>query len=261
MPPTKLSPPPVGSTDFVQRVGRADEKPVWAGQDGTVRSFLDDDMARTQLVDFCAGRRTRLSSLVSWCASLSFSTKPSTRPEQTHEVFERDVQPQVHRVGHDEFSAAPSVEHVMLQGRRNVGQSTWRFVCRRRAGCGVNFSNTPSSVKSGAAVVHVHLVFARPMKRLARRILQAPEVDPVLAVELKVSLREILAHDPDQVDRTEKARGHGRVTGRTAEQARIFAGGSFDGVQGGGADRSRRSCYLRFMICDLRLFNIARAGN
>ena len=71
------------------------------------------------------------------------------------------------------------------------------------------------------------------MKRFAGQNLQAFEVNFVPPVKLEVFLRKILADDADQFDRAEKARGHGGMAGRAAEQARVFRVRSFDGIQRG----------------------------
>ena len=74
------------------------------------------------------------------------------------------------------------------------------------------------------------------MERFAGQDLQAGQVNLVPAVKLEVFFRKIVAHDADEFDRAEKARGHGGMAGRTAQQARIFRFGSLDGIQRGGTD-------------------------
>ena len=61
------------------------------------------------------------------------------------------------------------------------------------------------------------------MKSLAGDPLQTIEVDLVPAVESNVTLGKIVPDDSDQFDRGKKAGGYGGMTGRAAEQARIFA--------------------------------------
>ena len=87
-----------------------------------------------------------------------------------------------------------------------------------------------------AAVIHVDLVFAGPMKGFAIRDFQSREVNAVAAVKLEVALGKIPAHDADEVDGGEEAGGDGRVAGGATEQARIAGLGGFDGVKGGGTD-------------------------
>jgi hypothetical protein len=53
----------------------------------------------------------------------------------------------------------------------------------------------------------------------------------VAFIELKISLRKIVADDPDQLDGAKKARRDRRVTGGAAEQAWILRFGSLDGIQ------------------------------
>jgi len=48
--------------------------------------------------------------------------------------------------------------------------------------------------------------------------------------------RKVLAHDADQLHGREETGGDRGVAGRAAEQARVFAPGRFDGIEGGGAD-------------------------
>ena len=163
-----------------------------------------------------------LSSLVNWCASLSLSTKPSSALEQLQQIRQRDVQPQVHRVGHDEFRAAHLVEHVVLERGRDVRQQDERRVLVRLRQRGREGLEHAQLGQQRAAVVHVHLVFARPMKGFAGQNLQAFEVNFVPAIKLEVFLGKILADHADQFDRAEKARGDGGVAGRAAQQARVF---------------------------------------
>ena len=74
------------------------------------------------------------------------------------------------------------------------------------------------------------------MERLSRRNLQTLEVDAVTAIKSDIALREIVADDANQLDRSEKTGGDGGMAGRTAEQARIFAVSRFDGVKRGGTN-------------------------
>jgi len=84
-----------------------------------------------------------------------------------------------------------------------------------------------------APAVHVFLVFARPVERLAFADLQPVEVDAVPPVELEVAFGEIVANDADQSHGREKARRDRRVTGRSAQQARVFGLWGLDGIQSG----------------------------
>ena len=56
------------------------------------------------------------------------------------------------------------------------------------------------------------------------------------AIQLNVALGEILADNSNQLDRGKKAGRNGGVTGRAAEQSRIFSFGRFYGIKGGGAN-------------------------
>src|SRR5258705_476035 len=87
-----------------------------------------------------------------------------------------------------------------------------------------------------AAIVHIHFVFAGPMECFAWKNLEALEVDAMAFVKLDVTLGKIIADDSDELNWTEKAGGNGGVTGRTAQQARVFCFGSFNGIEGSRAD-------------------------
>src|SRR5215831_6875544 len=86
------------------------------------------------------------------------------------------------------------------------------------------------------AIVHIQLVFARPMESLAGQNLQTFQVNPMPFVELDVALREIVADNTDQLDRAEKTGRDRRMTGRAAKKAWVFSLRSPDGIQRGRTD-------------------------
>jgi len=86
------------------------------------------------------------------------------------------------------------------------------------------------------AIVHVLLVFARPAKGLARRDFKAGQVDLAIREKLPVLGREIVANDPDQVDRAEKAGRNGGIRRRTAEQLVMLRRGGLDVIERDGAN-------------------------
>ena len=46
--------------------------------------------------------------------------------KQFKQVFQRDIEPEIHRVGDDQFRMVHLVEHPVLQRRGNVGQQDKR---------------------------------------------------------------------------------------------------------------------------------------
>jgi hypothetical protein len=74
------------------------------------------------------------------------------------------------------------------------------------------------------------------MEGLAAELLQPVEIDAVLAIEVNVFARKIIAYRANEVGRGEKTRGHGGVAGGPAKESRIFRVRGFNGIKGGGAD-------------------------
>src|SRR6266850_2761803 len=123
-----------------------------------------------------------------------------------------------------------------LQRRRDVGQQNeLRGLMRFRQSGGERFENTQFRQKR-PAVIHIDLVFARPMEGLAWQNLETFEINPVSLIEPNVTLWKIVTHNADELDRAEEARGHGGMAGRAAEQTRIFCFRCFDGIEGGRTD-------------------------
>ncbi len=102
--------------------------------------------------------------------------------------------------------------------------------------CGVESFEHTQFRQQSPAVVHVRLIFARPVKSLAGEHLQAGQVDLVPLVELHISLGKVLADDPHELNRAEKTGRDGGMAGRTAEQARVLCFRGLDGIQCGGTD-------------------------
>ena len=65
--------------------------------------------------------------------------------------------------------------------------------------------------QQGSPIVHVSLIFTRPMKGLSRENLQTVEVDAALSIELQVALGEIFPDDADYARWAKKAGGHRRM--------------------------------------------------
>ena len=125
---------------------------------------------------------------------------------------------------------------MVLERRRDVGQQNERRVLMRLRQHGREGLEHAQLGQQRPAVVHVRLVFAGPVKRFSGQDLEAAQVNFVPAIKLDVFFRKILADNADQFDRREEARGDGGMAGGAAEQARVFPGGSFDGIECGGTD-------------------------
>ena len=116
MPPTNESPAPVGSTTLGSGYAGQMNRPLRPGQDRAVRAFLDDDVLRAELVNLL--QRGEHVVLLGQLLRLAVVEHEAINAlEQLQQVRQRDVEPQVHRVGHDELGPPHLVEHMMLQRR------------------------------------------------------------------------------------------------------------------------------------------------
>ncbi|SRR6266704_163489 len=106
-------------------------------------------------------------------------------------------------------------------------------------GRGEGFENAKLG-EERATVVHVDLVLAGPMEGFAGQNLEAFEVNAMAVIELDVSPGKIVADNANEFDGTEETGSHGGMAGGAAEEARVLAFGSFDGVEGGRADDEDR---------------------
>ena len=214
----------------MQRIRRADENAAWPGQNRTVRTFFYDHILWPQLVDFFE-RSEHVVFLRQLMRLAVVEHKTVNALEQLQQIRQCDVQPQVHRVGYDEFGPPHLVQHVKLERRRDVGQQDELGVLMRLRQFGRERLKHAQLGQQRAAIVHVRLVFARPVKRFAGQNLQAFEINFVPVIKPDVFFGEIGADDANQFHRAEKARGDGGVAGRAAQQARIFRSRSLDGIQ------------------------------
>src|SRR5439155_572841 len=90
-------------------------------------------------------------------------------------------------VGDDESGAAHLVEHLMLEGRRNIGQQHERRLAIRLGQIGGEGFKHAQLGRQRPAVVHIDFVLAGPMEGLSRRQLQSAKVDAMAAVKLDVA--------------------------------------------------------------------------
>src|SRR2546421_12231782 len=109
---------------------------------------------------------------------------------------------------------------MMLQRGRNVGQEhEWTLLVRFRQSRREGLEHTKFR-RQRPAIIHVHFIFARPMKGLATRRLQSFKINAVTAIQLNVAPGEIVADDADQFDRRKKTCRYRRMTGRSAKESR-----------------------------------------
>jgi hypothetical protein len=128
-------------------------------------------------------------------------------------------------------------EHGVLDGGRHVREQHvgGRLVVAGKLGRPV-LDHAEHGVQR-APVVHVHLVLARPVERLAvLHLLEALQAEAMLFVERDVLRRKIATDHADQLGGGEKARRHGRMARGAAQQARIFNLRGLDRIKGGGAN-------------------------
>ena len=112
--------------------------------------------------------------------------------------------------------------------------------------CGSEGFENPQLRQQRPAMIHIRLIFARPMKRFPRQDLQGLQIDAAAFVELQVPLGKILADDADQSHRAEKTGRYGSVAGGAAQKTRVFGFRSFDRVQRGRADN--QNAHKRFRL-------------
>ena len=221
-----------------------------------MRTLFDDDVFRSHLVQLLQRGEdvVLLRELVGFAV---VEDKAVDALDEVHEVFQGDVQPEVHRVGDDEPGFVHLVEDVVLERRGDVGEEDEGRLLVLLGKVRGELLEHAQLGGERAAVVHVDLVFAGPVEGLARLDLEARQVDAVLLVERDILLGEILADHAHEVDRGEEAGRDGGVAGRAAEEPGIFGRGGLDGVECGGADDEDAHADFRFWISDCR---INRAG-
>jgi hypothetical protein len=95
---------------------------------------------------------------------------------------------------------------------------------------------TPSSVRSVRRLFMFTSYSPDQWNVLPGRSLEAGEVDAMPAVEREVFLGKIFAHTAHELNGGIEAGRHGGVAGGAAQQARVYLGGGFDGIQGGGTN-------------------------
>ena len=157
-------------------------------------------------------------------------------PEKREEIGFCNLDPEIHGVGNDKFGALHLVEYMDLERRRNVGQQHIRQIPVGFRQRGIERLEHAQFREQRPAIVHVHLIFARPMEGLARQDLQAGQVNLMALIELEVLLGKVFTHHAHQAHGAEKARRHAGVTGGTAQQSRIFRRRRFNGIKGGGTN-------------------------
>jgi len=138
--------------------------------------------------------------------------------EEREEILQSNVQPEVHGVGGDKFRALHLGENMMLQRGGDVGQEHERgALVQLGQGRSEGFKHAELG-QQRAAIVHVGLVFARPVKGFAWKHLEPGQINAMALVELQIFFREVIADDADEFDGTEKAGGDSGVAGRAAER-------------------------------------------
>ncbi|MDG2077006.1 MAG: hypothetical protein P8J24_10650 [Arenicellales bacterium] len=74
------------------------------------------------------------------------------------------------------------------------------------------------------------------MEGLAGQLIEAFKAQAVPTVQIDIFAWKIFAYGAHQMGRGKEAGRHGRMTGGTAQEARVFRVRGFDGIEGGGAD-------------------------
>src|ERR1051325_11769547 len=79
--------------------------------------------------------------------------------------------------------------------------------------------------------IDVLMVFASPVKRIARFALQSCEIDFAPLEEIDIFLRKILPYDSDDPHGRKKTRSEGEIGCRSAENPFRGTKGSFNGIE------------------------------
>ena len=116
------------------------------------------------------------------------------------EVGALDVDPEVHRVGRDERGRADLAEHVELERRIDVAEEDELGVAVRVGELGLEGREHAEPGVEGLAGREVGRVAADPVERLARRALDARDVDAERGELVEVLLREVVADHGDDRD-------------------------------------------------------------
>ncbi len=221
--------------DVFERVGGAGEKPAVAKKQAAVFAFFDGDVFRAERTD--GGTGFDEAGEAGELAGFAIVQDEHVHAlEQREEVVFGDVDPEIHRVGDDEFRARHLVEDVALQTRADVREEDVR---RGVVSGGKRRGEVLEDVQldaAGFAGVEIPHVFARPTEGFALRDLQAGEVDVAALEILEVRWWEVVADDADHVHRREKARTDRRVRSGAAEEIGVLFHRSFDGIERDGTN-------------------------
>ena len=123
------------------------------------------------------------------------------------------------------------MQHRGLQRRIDIGQENVRRGLIRLGQPRLEFREHVQFRRQGRALVHVFAVLPGPEKSFSVRAFEALGIDAAAAKNGLVFLREIGAHDSDQIDVREITRGDGKISGRAAEHAVHLAVRRFHGIE------------------------------
>ena len=166
--------------------------------------------------------------------------------EQAQQVVHRDVHPQIHRVGDDELRLVELLDDRLLSAGRVVGQQdVLRLAMGGRQHRRVALHHAQFRAER-APVVHVHLVLAGPVERLALANLQPPEVHLMALEQRNIFPGEIGANHADQLRCGEKTGRNSSVAARAAEEAGVLFFRRDDRVQRGGS-KDKQAHFLNWV--------------
>ena len=132
----------------------------------------------------------------------------------------------------DHLPAHPFLQCGLNVAQQEVGRGSVRF-----GQLGTEIGEDVEIGAQGGAVVHIGRVDARPEEGLASGdALQAGEIDVARGQQIDILLREIVAHDGDDLHRGEIAGGQRDIGGGAAEHAVHFSMRRFHAVVGNGSN-------------------------
>ena len=130
-----------GIVDVLERIGRRAEEQVVREQQATVFAFLDDHEFRALFQD--VSPRLDEVGLFRKLARLAFIEHEAIDlAQQLDQRVALRLDPQVHRVGHDELRPGDLRQHMHLELRRDVGEEHVRRALVASGSVGWNVSKT-----------------------------------------------------------------------------------------------------------------------
>ncbi len=167
--------------------------------------------------------------------------QPIQTLEQSGQLVALGVNPQVHRVGHDQRRAGHLIEHLHLHHRRAIGQKQIAAAAISLGQHRIEFLEHVQMHFQRLAIVHVRQIPAAPAECLCPADdVQARGVDPPAGEQGRMLGRKVFAHHAHQPHGREITGRIGKIGGRAAQHIVAPLAGGFDTVQSNRSDDEQR---------------------